>query len=108
MYILDEIKLKLNRICDLIASKFSSNKSKPITNNKKLNNKGIALIHFIGSVNGPRDPQPWITKYIFPGGYTPSMSELASPIEKSGLVISDIEVLRMHYSHTLSHWKENV
>ena len=49
---------------------------------------------------------PWITKYIFPGGYTPSMSELASPIEKSGLIISDIEVLRMHYSHTLRHWKE--
>ena len=74
--------------------------------NKLLNDKGVALIHTIGSVNGPRDPQPWITKYIFPGGYTPSMSEVAGPIEKSGLVVSDIEVLRMHYSHTLRHWKE--
>ena len=76
------------------------------TVSKLLNEYGIALIHTIGSVNPPRDPQPWITKYIFPGGYTPSLSELASPIEKSGLLISDMEVLRMHYSHTLRHWKE--
>ena len=74
--------------------------------NNLLNYDGLALIHTIGSINGPRDPQPWITKYIFPGGYTPSMSELASPIEKSGLIVSDIEILRMHYSHTLRHWKE--
>ena len=74
--------------------------------NNLLNESGLALIHTIGSVNGPRDPHPWITKYIFPGGYTPSMSEVATPIEKSGLIISDIEVLRMHYSHTLRHWKE--
>ena len=74
--------------------------------NNLLNYDGLALIHTIGSINGPRDPQPWINKYIFPGGYTPSMSELASPIEKSGLIVSDIEVLRMHYSHTLRHWKE--
>ena len=74
--------------------------------NNLLNDGGLALIHTIGSIEGPRDPQPWITKYIFPGGYTPSMSELSPPIEKSGLIISDIEVLRMHYSHTLRHWKE--
>ena len=74
--------------------------------NNLLNDGGLALIHTIGSIDGPRDPQPWITKYIFPGGYTPSMSELSSPIEKSGLIISDIEVLRMHYAHTLRHWKE--
>jgi len=73
---------------------------------KLLKDKGIALIHTIGSSNPPRDPQPWITKYIFPGGYTPSLSELARPIENSGLIISDIEVLRMHYAHTLRHWKE--
>ena len=71
-----------------------------------LNEDGVALIHTIGSVNPPRDPHPWITKYIFPGGYTPSISEVANPIEKSGLVITDVEVLRMHYSHTLRHWKE--
>jgi len=71
-----------------------------------LNDDGLALIHTIGSVNGPRDPQPWITKYIFPGGYTPSMSEVMGPIEKSGLIISDLEVLRTHYAHTLRNWKE--
>ena len=73
---------------------------------KLLKDKGVALIHTIGSSNPPRDPHPWITKYIFPGGYTPSISEIAIPIENSGLIISDIEVLRMHYSHTLRHWKE--
>ena len=71
-----------------------------------LNNDGVALIHTIGSVLPPRDPQPWITKYIFPGGYTPSLSEIANPIEKSGLAITDMEVLRMHYAHTLRNWKE--
>jgi len=73
---------------------------------KLLNDKGVSLIHTIGSSNPPRDPHPWITKYIFPGGYTPSLSEIARPIEDSGLIISDMEVLRMHYSHTLRHWKE--
>ena len=74
--------------------------------NNLLNDDGLALIHTIGSVVGPRDPQPWITKYIFPGGHTPSISELAVPIEKSGLIISDLEVLRKHYSLTLRNWKE--
>ena len=74
--------------------------------NRLLKNDGIALIHTIGSVNPPRDPHPWITKYIFPGGYTPSMSEVTGPIEKSGLTVSDVEVLRMHYSYTLRHWKQ--
>ncbi|MDC6475849.1 cyclopropane-fatty-acyl-phospholipid synthase, partial [Candidatus Pelagibacter sp.] len=74
---------------------------------KLLSNNGISLIHTIGSVNPPRDPHPWITKYIFPGGYTPSLSEVTTPIEKAGLVVSDIEVLKLHYSHTLRYWKEN-
>ncbi len=73
---------------------------------KLLNEDGVALIHTIGSVNPPRDPHPWITKYIFPGGYTPSLSEVTKPIENSGLILSDLEVWRMHYSHTLRHWKE--
>ena len=76
------------------------------TVSKLLNDKGIALIHTIGSSSPPRNPQPWITKYIFPGGYTPSLSQIARPIEDSGLIISDMEVLRMHYSHTLRNWKE--
>jgi cyclopropane-fatty-acyl-phospholipid synthase len=74
---------------------------------KLLDDNGVSLIHTIGSVNPPRDPHPWITKYIFPGGYTPSLSELTTPIEKAGLIVSDIEVLKLHYSHTLRHWKEN-
>ena len=74
---------------------------------KLLNNDGVSLIHTIGSVSPPRDPHPWITKYIFPGGYTPSLSEVTTPIEKAGLIVSDIEVLKLHYSHTLRFWKEN-
>ena len=73
---------------------------------KLLNDDGVALIHTIGSINPPRDPHPWITKYIFPGGYTPSLSEVTGPIEKSGLILSDLEVWRMHYCHTLRNWKE--
>ncbi len=76
------------------------------TISKLLPKDGVALVHTIGSVNPPRDPHPWITKYIFPGGYTPSLSEVVKPIENSGLIISDMEVLRMHYAHTLRHWKE--
>ncbi len=76
------------------------------TVSKLLNDKGIALIHTIGSINPPRQPHPWITKYIFPGGYTPSLSEITKPIENSGLIFSDIEILRMHYSYTLRNWKE--
>ena len=74
---------------------------------KLLNDDGVSLIHTIGSVNPPRDPHPWITKYIFPGGYTPSLSEVITPVEKAGLIVSDIEVLKLHYSYTLKHWKQN-
>jgi len=74
---------------------------------KLLTDDGVSLIHTIGSVNAPREPHPWITKYIFPGGYTPSLSEVVKPIEKANLIISDIEVLKLHYSHTLRNWKEN-
>ena len=72
---------------------------------KFLDDEGVALIHTIGSVMTPRDPHPWISKYIFPGGYTPSLSELVKPIEKSNLIISDMEVLRVHYAHTLRNWR---
>ena len=88
-----------------VGRKFYKNYFKQIE--KLLSKDGISLIHTIGSVNPPRDPHPWITKYIFPGGYTPSLSEVIAPIEKAGLVVSDIEVLRMHYSYTLRNWKEN-
>ena len=88
-----------------VGRKFYKNYFKQVE--KLLFQDGISLIHTIGSVNPPRDPHPWITKYIFPGGYTPSLSEVTAPIERAGLIVSDIEVLKMHYSHTLRHWKEN-
>ena len=87
-----------------VGKKFYNKYFKSVSN--FLNEDGVALIHTIGSVMTPRDPHPWISKYIFPGGYTPSLSELARPIENSNLIISDMEVLRMHYSHTLRNWKK--
>tara|TARA_B100000989_G_scaffold244454_1_gene191526 strand:+ start:717 stop:1907 length:1191 start_codon:yes stop_codon:yes gene_type:complete len=87
-----------------VGKKFYNKYFKSVSN--FLNDDGVALIHTIGSVMTPRDPHPWISKYIFPGGYTPSLSELARPIENSDLIISDMEVLRMHYSHTLRNWKK--
>tara|TARA_Y100000992_G_scaffold288256_1_gene241806 strand:- start:4724 stop:5911 length:1188 start_codon:yes stop_codon:yes gene_type:complete len=105
-----ELNEKFDRIVSVgmfehVGRKFYKKFFKQVEN--LLTNDGVALIHTIGSVNPPRDPHPWITKYIFPGGYTPSLSEVTNPIEKAGLVVSDIEVLRLHYSHTLRHWKEN-
>ena len=104
-----ELKEKFDRIVSVgmfehVGRKFYKKFFKQIE--KMLKEDGVSLIHTIGSVNPPRDPHPWITKYIFPGGYTPSLSEVVAPIERSGLIINDLEVLRMHYSHTLRHWKE--
>ena len=105
-----ELNEKFDRIVSIgmfehVGRKFYNNYFKKIE--RLLSKDGISLIHTIGSVNPPSDPHPWITKYIFPGGYTPSLSEVMAPIEKAGLIVSDIEVLKMHYSHTLRHWKEN-
>ncbi len=71
-----------------------------------LKDDGVALIHAIGSVGEPDAPHPWIRKYIFPGGYIPSLSEIAPAVEKAGLVIADIEVLRLHYAETLKAWRK--
>ena len=65
---------------------------------------GIALIHTIGRTNPPGATNPWILKYIFPGGYIPSMSEALAPIERQDLYPTDIEVWRLHYAETLRHW----
>ena len=105
-----ELNEKFDRIVSIgmfehVGRKFYKTFFKQI--DRLLSKDGVSLIHTIGSVNPPRDPHPWITKYIFPGGYTPSLSEVTSPIEKAGLIVSDIEVLKLHYSHTLRHWKEN-
>ena len=72
-----------------------------------LNDDGIALIHTIGRADGPGSTNPWLAKYIFPGGYTPSLSEIVPIIEKVGLFITDIEILRLHYASTLRAWRRN-
>jgi cyclopropane-fatty-acyl-phospholipid synthase len=70
-----------------------------------LSEDGVALLHTIGRADGPGSTNPWLAKYIFPGGYTPALSELLPAIEKSGLFITDIEILRLHYAHTLRDWR---
>jgi cyclopropane-fatty-acyl-phospholipid synthase len=67
---------------------------------------GVALIHTIGRTDGPGYTNPFIAKYIFPGGYFPALSEMLPVIEKSGLIVSDVEVLRLHYAETLKAWRE--
>jgi cyclopropane-fatty-acyl-phospholipid synthase len=71
-----------------------------------LTEDGVMLLHFIGNSDVPDFNNPWIEKYIFPGGHLPSMSEFTPAIERSGLVITDIEVLRLHYAKTLRLWRE--
>ena len=66
---------------------------------------GVALLHSIGRMDGPGATNPWIRKYIFPGGYSPALSEVLPVIEKTGLWVTDIEVLRLHYASTLRHWR---
>ena len=66
---------------------------------------GVALLHAIGRSDGPGFTNPWIAKYIFPGGYCPALSEVVAPVEKSGLIATDIEILRLHYAETLRHWR---
>jgi cyclopropane-fatty-acyl-phospholipid synthase len=65
---------------------------------------GIALVHCIGRMDGPGTTNPWLRKYIFPGGYAPALSEVLPIIEKSGLWVTDIEILRLHYVETLKGW----
>lgn len=67
---------------------------------------GVMLLHTIGQSDGPNIPSPWLTKYIFPGGYLPALSEMLPAIERAGLIVSDIEVLRLHYASTLRCWRE--
>ncbi len=67
---------------------------------------GVALIHYIGRAEGPGATNPWLQKYIFPGGYSPALSEVTPSIERSGLLVTDIETLRMHYARTLRLWRE--
>jgi len=71
-----------------------------------LEDKGVAVLHTIGRTDGPRAGNAWIEKYIFPGGAIPALSQIVTAIERSGLFITDIEVLRLHYAETLREWSK--
>jgi len=64
------------------------------------------MLHSIGRSEGPDSTNPWIAKYIFPGGYIPALSEVLPSIERAGLLVCDIEILRLHYAETLKAWRE--
>ncbi len=66
---------------------------------------GVALLHAIGRSDGPGSTNSWLAKYIFPGGYCPALSEVLPKIENVMLIATDIEILRLHYAQTLSHWR---
>ena len=69
---------------------------------------GVALVHAIGRLHGPEATNPWLAKYIFPGGYSPALSEVLPAVERSGLLATDIEILRLHYAETLRRWRANL
>ncbi|OYW61543.1 MAG: SAM-dependent methyltransferase [Azorhizobium sp. 32-67-21] len=71
-----------------------------------LDENGVMLLHSIGRSDVPAVTNPWIARYIFPGGYIPALSEVLPEIEKAGLVVTDIEILRLHYAQTLKAWRE--
>jgi len=71
-----------------------------------LTDDGVMLLHSIGRSEGPGITNPWIAKYIFPGGYIPALSEVLPAIERAGLLVCDIEILRLHYAETLKAWRE--
>ena len=71
-----------------------------------LADNGVMVLHSIGRSEGPSVTNAWISKYIFPGGYIPSLSEVLPAIEKAGLLVTDIEILRLHYAETLKAWRE--
>jgi cyclopropane-fatty-acyl-phospholipid synthase len=71
-----------------------------------LDDNGVALIHSIGRFDGPATTNPFIAKYIFPGGYIPALSEVLPAIEREGLLATDLEILRLHYAITLRHWRQ--
>jgi cyclopropane-fatty-acyl-phospholipid synthase len=73
---------------------------------KLLADDGIALLHTIGRYGPPGVTNPWIAKYIFPGGYIPALSEVLRAIERAGLIVTDVEILQLHYAETLRAWRE--
>ena len=71
----------------------------------RLAEDGVALVHTIGRMDGPGATNAWITKHIFPGGHIPALSEMLPAIERAGLYVTDVEVLRLHYAETLKIWR---
>jgi cyclopropane-fatty-acyl-phospholipid synthase len=71
-----------------------------------LDDRGVMVLHSIGRSEGPNATNPWIAKYIFPGGYIPALSEVLPAVERAGLLVTDIEILRLHYAETLKAWRE--
>jgi len=71
-----------------------------------LDDDGVIVLHSIGRSEGPGTTNPWIAKYIFPGGYIPALSEVLPSIERAGLLVDDIEILRLHYAETLKAWRD--
>jgi cyclopropane-fatty-acyl-phospholipid synthase len=71
-----------------------------------LSDDGLMLLHTIGCTGVPSHANPWLDQYIFPGGYLPTLSEMMPAIERAGLVVTDVEVLRLHYASTLRAWRE--
>ncbi len=67
---------------------------------------GVMVLHSIGRSTGPSSTNAWIAKYIFPGGYIPALSEVMPAIERAGLLVTDIEILRLHYAETLKAWRD--
>lgn len=72
----------------------------------RLTDDGVMLLHTIGSSDEPSTTNPWLTRYIFPGGHLPSLSDMTRVIECAGLIITDVEVLRLHYALTLRAWRD--
>jgi len=71
-----------------------------------LTDDGVMVLHSIGRFDGPSETNSWIQKYIFPGGYIPALSEVLPAIEKAGLKVTDVEILRLHYAETLKAWRD--
>ncbi len=70
-----------------------------------LTDDGVMLLHSIGRMEPPGSTNPWLRKYIFPGGYTPALSEVLRAVEDAGLWVTDMEILRLHYASTLREWR---
>jgi cyclopropane-fatty-acyl-phospholipid synthase len=71
-----------------------------------LGDDGVFLLHTIGRSGPPSATNPWIAKYVFPGGYIPALSEVLPAVQRAGLIVTDVEILQLHYAETLKAWRE--